>query len=99
MIDKNKVIEALRNCYDPEIPINVVDLGLIYDIKTTDDSVSITMTLTSPFCPIIDYFVEDVKQKVKEKTGAKDVEIEITFEPPWSPDKMSESAKQQLGLI
>jgi metal-sulfur cluster biosynthetic enzyme len=99
MIDKEKVIEALRECYDPEIPINVVDLGLVYNIAIEDESIKITMTLTSPFCPIIDYFIEDVKHKVMEKTGAKNVDIDITFDPPWSLDKMSEKAKEQLGLV
>lgn len=99
MITKEKVLEALKNCYDPEVPINVVDLGLIYDIKVNDSSVYILMTLTSPFCPIIDIFIEDLKEKVKEATGAEKVDVDITFDPPWDPSKMSEEAKKQIGLI
>ncbi|MCW1291693.1 MAG: iron-sulfur cluster assembly protein [Candidatus Rehaiarchaeum fermentans] len=99
MITKEEVLEALKKCYDPEIPINVVDLGLVYDIKIDEDKVYILMTLTSPFCPIIDIFIEDVKEKIKEQTKAERVDVDITFDPPWSPDKMNDAAKKELGLI
>ncbi len=98
VIKKDDVISALKQCYDPEIPVNIYDLGLVYDISISGDDVKITMTLTSPFCPVTDYMIEDIKNKVKELSSANNVDLQITFDPPWDKNKMSEEAKSQLGL-
>ena len=97
-IKKESVVSALKRCSDPEIPVNIYDLGLIYGIKINDESIDITMSLTSPFCPVTDYLIEDIKKKVEEATNAKKVDIEITFDPPWNQSMMSDEAKAQLGL-
>jgi FeS assembly SUF system protein len=97
-IKKEDVISALKLCYDPEIPVNIYDLGLIYGIKIDNESISITMSLTSPFCPVTDYLIDDIKKKIEDTTGVKNVDIEITFDPPWNQSMMSDEAKAQLGL-
>ncbi len=97
-VRQNDVISALKDCYDPEIPVNIYDLGLIYKIEINVRKVEITMTLTSPFCPATDFMVEDIKNKVKIMSGAEDVELNVVFDPPWDQSKMSEEAKAQLGL-
>ena len=95
---KKEVIDALKKCYDPELPVNIYDLGLIYKLEINEDrTVNITMTLTSPFCPVSDYFFEDIKEKLKA-IGATDVNIALTFAPPWTKDRMSEEAKSELGI-
>ena len=95
---KNHVIEALREVYDPEIPVNVYDLGLIYDIKVEDDNVHILMSLTSPTCPTADYIQEMIKEAVEALDFTKEVTVELTFDPPWTPDRVSMDAKEELGL-
>jgi len=96
---KDQIIETLKEVYDPEIPINVYDLGLIYDIKTKESGfVHITMTLTSPTCPTAEYIQEMIASAVKSVPGVTEVEIELTFEPRWTPDRVSEEAKEELGL-
>lgn len=97
-VKKEDVISALKNCYDPEIPANIYDLGLIYSIEVKVRKVKIVMTLTSPFCPVTDYMVDDIKTKVKEISGAEEVDLDITFDPPWNQNMMSEEAKAQLGV-
>jgi FeS assembly SUF system protein len=97
-IEKKNVIAALKQCYDPEIPVNVYDLGLIYDITIKEKTVKIVMTLTSPFCPVTDYMIEDIKNKIKELSSADAVDLQITFDPPWNKSRMTEEAKAQLGL-
>lgn len=97
-LKKEDIITALKQCYDPEIPVNIYDLGLVYDISINDSDVKIVMTLTSPFCPVTDYMVEDIKNKVKELSSADRVDLQITFDPPWDKNKMNEEAKAQLGL-
>lgn len=96
---KEKVIEALKNVYDPEIPVNIVDLGLIYDIQVDEmaGKVKIKMTLTAPGCPLGTYILSDAEMVVKEVEGVKDVEVELTYDPPWSPEMMSIDAKKELG--
>jgi len=96
---KEEVLEALKNCYDPEIPFNVVDLGLIYDLKIEGGIVKIKMTLTTPFCPVGPLVIEQVRQEVMKVKGVKDVEVELVWEPRWTPDRMSEEAKLALGLM
>lgn len=96
---KKKVISALKECYDPELPVNIYDLGLIYKIDIKDEkTVDIVMTLTSPFCPISDYFFEDIKDKLR-KANIENVNIDLTFDPPWTKDKMSDEAKAILDEL
>ncbi|MEN3044046.1 MAG: iron-sulfur cluster assembly protein [Candidatus Hydrothermales bacterium] len=97
MISKEKVLEKMKNVYDPEIPVNVVDLGLVYDIKIEDEGkINILMTLTAPGCPIYGYIAEQVKKEVKTLIGVKEVNVEFTFDPPWTPEKMTEEGKEAL---
>jgi FeS assembly SUF system protein len=95
-----QVIEALRTCFDPEIPVNIYEMGLIYDIKTSSDGVvSIQMTLTSPHCPAVQSLPAEIESKVRAVTGVSDVKIDLVWEPPWDPSKMSEAARLQLGMM
>lgn len=89
----------LKTVYDPEIPVNIYDLGLIYKVDIEDDVCRIDMTLTAPSCPAADFLVEDVRQKVGSVDGIKDVEVNIVFEPEWDKDMMSEEAKLELGFL
>ncbi|MBE2909074.1 metal-sulfur cluster assembly factor [Anoxybacillus flavithermus] len=94
---KEKIIEQLRYVIDPELGINVVDLGLIYDISVNEGNVSILMTLTTPGCPLHDSIVSGVKRALLDIEGIKDVDVQITWNPPWTPERMSEEALRQLG--
>lgn len=96
---KDRVIEKLKQCHDPEIPVNIYDLGLIYDVKEEGGNVIIKMTLTSISCPVGPLIVESVKEKIEQVNGVKSVDIELVFDPPWTPEKMSEEAKIELGVI
>jgi metal-sulfur cluster biosynthetic enzyme len=99
MVTKEQVLEALKTCDDPELGVNVVDLGLIYDVRITPEGdVFVTMTLTTPGCPLLDYFVDTTASKIRGLVGVRDAKVEITFEPLWDKSKMSEEAKAQLGL-
>ncbi len=98
MVTKEEIVSVLKDCYDPEIPINVWDLGLVYDIKIDDDKVGIKMTLTAPGCMMGGMIAEDVENKLKALNGVKDAKVELVFDPPWTPDKMSEEAKSQMGI-
>lgn len=90
----------LKTVFDPEIPVNIYDLGLIYKIDITDDGIcNIDMTLTAPSCPAGDFLVEDIRQKVGSVEGIKQVNVNIVFEPEWSKDMMSEEAKLELGMM
>lgn len=93
------VDQALRQCIDPELGIDIVNLGLIYHVEITGPKVAVTMTLTTPGCPLVPYFHQQIVSKVKEIAGAEDVEIVLTFDPPWSPDKMSADGKRQLTML
>ncbi|MCQ2324184.1 MAG: iron-sulfur cluster assembly protein [Paludibacteraceae bacterium] len=94
------VLRMLKTVFDPEIPVNIYDLGLIYGIDLQDDGVCvITMTLTAPNCPAADFLVEDIRQKVASVEGVKEVQVNIVFEPEWSKDMMSEEAKLELGFL
>ena len=97
-LTKEAVLEKLKEVYDPEIPINVVDLGLIYDVQINDGQVYVKMTLTAPGCAIGPYIAQQVEWAVQELEGVKDVQVEMTFDPPWTPDMISEEAKKMLGL-
>ena len=97
---KIKIIDALQTVYDPEIPVSIYELGLIYGIEISNDSdVNITMTLTTPNCPEAQSIPEKVADTVLLVNGVKDVKVHITWEPPWSQDKMTEAAKLELGLM
>ena len=97
---ETRIVEVLKSIYDPEIPVNVYDLGLIYDVSVTHDhSVIITMTLTAPNCPIADDIVLSVKEGIETIEEVKSVEINLVFDPPWSKALMSEEALLELGLL
>lgn len=94
------VVRALRQVYDPEIPVNVYDLGLIYEINVDEDhKVAIKMTLTAPNCPMADQLIEDVYESVKDTPGVTDASVELVFEPVWDKSRMSEEAMLELGLL
>ncbi|MBK6978646.1 MAG: DUF59 domain-containing protein [Cytophagaceae bacterium] len=97
---KNKVVEAIKQVYDPEIPVDVFELGLIYDIKIFPvNNVYVLMTLTSPSCPSAESIPVEIEEKIREVEGVNDVSIELTFEPSYSTDMMSEVAKLELGFM
>jgi FeS assembly SUF system protein len=98
LVSKEEIVTVLKDCYDPEIPINIWDLGLVYDINIQDDNVGIKMTLTAPGCMMGGMIAEEVKAKVKAMAGVKDAKVELVWDPPWTPDKMSEEAKAQMGI-
>jgi metal-sulfur cluster biosynthetic enzyme len=98
MIRKEKIWQKLKSVLDPELGINVVDLGLIYDIKVENGRIEILMTLTTPSCPLSSFLQKSMEDKVKEVSGVKEVKIDVTFDPPWNPSKMSKVARAQLGL-
>lgn len=94
------VVDMLRSIYDPEIPVNIYELGLIYDVQVSNEGdVKILMTLTSPNCPVAESLPEEVKQKAGTVDEVKDVEVELTFDPPWTKDMMSEEAMLELGFL
>jgi len=97
MISEELIYEKLRECYDPEIPVNIVDLGLIYDVKIEDDKIFIKMTLTAPGCPLHTMISEEVRNKLLTIENVKDVEVQVVWDPPWGPEMMSEEAKRILG--
>lgn len=95
-----QIVRVLRNVYDPEIPVNIYDLGLIYEVNVLDDGkVSIVMTLTSPGCPMADELIAEINERVKEIEEVKEVEIKLTFNPPWTKEMMTEEAKLELGFL
>ena len=97
---EEKIIEALRTVFDPEIPVNIYDIGLVYGIDIqADGDVHIQMTLTSPMCPVAEQLPVEVEARVRAVEGVESVIVEIVWEPPWSPEKMSEAAKLQLGMM
>ncbi|NBS18349.1 MAG: SUF system Fe-S cluster assembly protein [Flavobacteriia bacterium] len=96
----DKIVRVLKTIFDPEIPVDIYELGLIYDVLVNEDSeVKILMTLTTPNCPVAETLPREVEEKVKSLDEVKDAEVEITFDPPWSQDLMSEEAKLELGLL
>ncbi|WP_195595446.1 metal-sulfur cluster assembly factor [Coprobacter fastidiosus] len=97
---EEKIVKMLRTVYDPEIPVNVYDLGLIYSIEVDDEkNVHIEMTLTAPNCPAADFIIEDVRMKVESIDDVKSADIQLVFEPEWDKDMMSEEAKLELGFL
>lgn len=97
-ISETQIVEALKECYDPEIPVNLVDLGLIYDIKIIDDWVGVKMTLTSPGCGMSGMISQNVRNRVLKVPGVKDADVRIVWDPAWSPARMSAEAKRKLGM-
>jgi FeS assembly SUF system protein len=96
----DKIVGVLKSIFDPEIPVDIYELGLIYDVFVNEDAdVKILMTLTTPNCPVAETLPKEVEEKVKSLDEVKDAEVEITFDPPWSQDLMSEEAKLELGLL
>lgn len=97
---KDKVIKTLQTIYDPEIPVNIYELGLIYDVHVSlQNEVYIKMTLTTPHCPAAQHLPLEVEEKIKSIEGVKSVKVDIVWDPPWSIDMMSEAAKLELGLL
>lgn len=97
---KEQIIEALKTVYDPEIPVNIYDLGLIYQVEIKpDNDVYVAMTLTAPGCPVAETFPGTVRNAVKEVEGVNEVEVELIWDPPWTMDRMTEAAKVQLGMF
>lgn len=100
VILRDKIEEALRTVYDPEIPVNIYELGLVYKIDIGDGGeVKISMTLTAPACPAAGEIIFDVQQKIEAIEGVKDCHVELTFDPPWNKEMMSEEAKLELGML
>ena len=94
------VIDVLQSIYDPEIPVDIYELGLIYDVQVSDQGdVKIVMTLTTPNCPVAESLPAEVREKTRSLYEVKDVEVELTFDPPWTKDLMSEEAKLELGIL
>lgn len=96
IVTKEEVIEVLKTCYDPEIPINIIDLGLVYGVEVKEDRVHIKMTLTMPGCPMGELIIENVKRKVEAIEGVKEVKIELVWDPPWTPDRISKEAMKRI---
>jgi metal-sulfur cluster biosynthetic enzyme len=99
MPDQALIYEKLKEIYDPEVGINIVDMGLIYSLDIADSKVAITMTLTSPGCPAGPQILSQVDSQVKTVAGVEDVDINVVWSPPWSPDMLSEEARDQLGIF
>ena len=96
---KDKIIEEIRKIYDPELPVNIYELGLIYDVKVdNDNSVKVKMTLTTPNCPVAESLPKEVKDSIMEIKEVKNVDLELVWEPPWDKSMMSEAAKLELNL-
>jgi len=95
-----KIIRVTKNIYDPEIPVNIYELGLIYEVDVKEDGqVKVVMTLTAPNCPVAESLPAQVKEEIGFLTGVTEVDLEITFEPPWDMEMMSEEAKLEMGLL
>jgi len=96
----DQVIAALKTVYDPEIPVNIYELGLVYDVTIDEDNnVAITMTLTAPNCPVAEFIPLQVESRVKAVPDVNGVQVDMVFDPPWTPDRMSEAAKLELGMV
>lgn len=98
MLSKEDVINVLKNIYDPEIPVNIWDLGLIYDISIDEKEVVITMTFTSPTCPMMEELLQQVNDSLSVISGGRDVKVELVWDPPWDLSRMSEQARLDLDL-
>jgi len=99
MVTEKDVIEALKGCHDPEIPVSIVDLGLVYGIDISNGEVHVKMTLTAPGCPMHREISEDARSRIEALEGVEKAEIEIVWEPLWTPERMSPEAKKKLGML
>jgi len=97
-VSRDDVIAVLKKCYDPEIPINIYDLGLVYNIDLGEGTIGIRMTLTAPGCPASGYISTDVKRKLESLPGVKEANVQIVWDPPWTPEMMTETAKKMFGM-
>ncbi|GGD62235.1 SUF system Fe-S cluster assembly protein [Erythrobacter arachoides] len=96
----DSVIEALKDIFDPEIPVNIYDLGLIYNVEVAEDAdVKVTMTLTTPHCPVAETMPAEIELRVMGLPGVRDAEVVVTWDPPWDPSKMSDEARLELGML
>jgi len=98
MVTEEQVYDALRTCYDPEIPVNIVDLGLIYEVTINDDNVHVVMTLTARGCPLHSLISQEVRVRLAAIPGIKSANVQVVWDPPWDPSRLSEAAKKVLGL-
>jgi metal-sulfur cluster biosynthetic enzyme len=98
MATQQEVYDVLKNCYDPEIPINIVDLGLIYDVKIEDSKVAVKMTLTARGCHMSTSISEDARQKIMSLPGITDATVEVVWDPPWNAEMITDEGKKKLGL-
>ena len=97
---KERVIDVLKTCYDPEIPVNIYEMGLVYEVREEPEKkIYLRMTLTSPNCPVAESLPREVEEKVREVEGVKDVQLDLVWEPPWSMEMLSEAAKLQLNIL
>jgi len=99
MVSHEEVIEKLKGCIDPELGVNIVDLGLVYGVNIDENQIKVIMTLTTPACPLDAYFVKDINTRLKSLKGVSEVAVEFSFEPPWTPTKMSQESKDLLGFV
>ena len=99
MVTQEQVYEVLRDCYDPELPVNIVDLGLVYDVAVQDDNVKVVMTLTARGCPAHSFISESVRVRVAKIPGVKSADVQVVWDPPWDISRMSDSAKKRLGMM
>ncbi|MFQ3294497.1 MAG: metal-sulfur cluster biosynthetic enzyme [Halobacteriales archaeon] len=99
MVTEDDVLEALKTVQDPEIPINIVDLGLIYDVEIDDGEVHVDMTLTTMGCPIADYFLQEATEAAESVDGVEEADVDLVWDPPWSPEKATEDGKAQLQSL
>jgi len=99
LISQEQIIDKLRECLDPELGLNIVDLGLVYGVNVEGSRVNVLMTLTTPGCPLDSYFTQDITSRLKSLKGISDVSVELTFEPPWNPAKMSDESRDLLGFV
>ncbi len=95
---EDAVWDALKSCYDPEIPVNIVDLGLVYGVRIESRAVQVMLTLTAPGCPMGGQMVDHVREALSQLPGVEGVQVDLVFDPPWTPDRMSEAARKQLGM-
>ena len=101
VINEAEIMDALHECYDPEIPVNIVDLGLVYGVEVDEEKehVHISMTLTALGCPMAGEVISEVEMRVGQVENVKSCKVDLTFDPPWSPDRMTEDAKWELGMV
>ena len=100
MVTEEQVMEALNQCKDPEIPmVSIVDLGLIYGVDIQEDVVHVTMTLTTPGCGMAKYMVQEAKMRVENIDGVKEANVQLVWDPPWTPERMSEDVRKRLGFL